>query len=261
MTTPIRCFDGNGKPYEPFWTWKNLDGGVPEMEVDGVLSQFSWFEDEITPKMFKDDLYKYGRGGPVLMKLNSPGGDVIAAAKMRDIMREYPGEITVQVSGVAASAAVIVAISGRKVQISDVSYMMIHDPMVVVMMAALNIETLGRLQENLKSIKDGIVPAYAQKTGLSEGVISNMMTNETWMSAREAVEKGFADEILEGGQKTGSTFQNVAYVNALMNYGNVPEALLNQAREVEQQPVDVERERNIERLRVRVTDIRKGEEQ
>jgi ATP-dependent Clp protease protease subunit len=194
------------------------------------------------------------------MKINSPGGDVIAAAKMRDIMTEYPGEITVRVSGVAASAAVIVAISGKKVQITDSAYMMIHDPMVVVLMAMLNIETMGRLQENLKSIKDGIVPAYAQKTGLSEGVIANMMTRETWMSAREAVEKGFADEIIESGQKAKST-ANVAYVNVLSTYGNVPEALLNQAREVEQEPVDVERERNIQRLRVRVTDIRKGEEQ
>jgi ATP-dependent Clp protease protease subunit len=238
----------------------NIESEQPEMEVDGVLSQFSWLEDEITPKMFKDDLYKYGRGGPVLMKLNSPGGDVIAAARMRDIMREYPGEITVQVSGVAASAAVIVAISGRKVQISDTSYMMIHDPMVVVLMGMLSIETLERLRDNLKSIKDGIIPAYAQKTGLSEGVIANMMTRETWMSAREAVENGFADEIIESGQKTKSP-TNVAYVNVLHNYGNVPEALLNLTREVQQAPVDVERERNIQRLRERVTDIRKGEEQ
>lgn len=254
MSTPIRCFDGNAQPHDPFWRWVNVESDRPEMEVDGVLSQFSWFEDEITPKMFKDDLYKYGRGGPVLMKLNSPGGDVIAAAKMRDIMREYPGEITVQVSGVAASAAVIVAISGRKVQISDASYMMIHDPMVVVLMAMLNIETLERLAGNLKSIKDGIVPAYAQKTGLSEGVIANMMTRETWMSAREAVEKGFADEIIESGQKTEGGRQNVAYVNVLASYGNVPEALLNLTREEQQPPVDVERERNIQRLRERVSE-------
>lgn len=259
MPNPMRCFDGNAQPYEPFWKWVNVESDQPEMEVDGVLSQFSWMDDEITPKKFKDDLYRYGKGGPVLMKINSPGGDVIAASKMRAIMTEYPGDITVRVEGMAASAAVIVAISGKKVEMSDAAYMMIHDPMVVVWMAALNIETLGRLQENLKSIKDGIIPAYAAKTGLSEGVISNMMTKETWMSAREAVESGFADEILTGGQKTGSAFDNVAYVNVLSTYGNIPEEFLNHPSEVQEPIVDMERERDLERLRERLLNMREGE--
>ena len=254
MPTPIKCFDGNAQPHEPFWQWKNLESETPEMEIEGVLSQYSWLDDEITPQMFKDDLYKYGKGGPVLMKINSPGGDVIAAAKMRDIMKEYPGEITVRVSGMAASAAVMVAISGKRVQISDASYMMIHDPMVVVL-GMLDIETLGRLQENLKSIKAGIVPAYAQKTGMSEGVISNMMTKETWMSAQEAVAKGFADEIWQGApQKV-----QAGYVNILQNYGNVPQGVLDLTSK-DEPPVDVERERNLERLRERVETLRKGEE-
>lgn len=264
MPNPIRCFDGNAKPYEPFWTWKNVDAERPEMEIDGVISQYSWLDDEITPKIFKQELYKYGKGGPVLVKLNSPGGDVIAAAKMRDIMHEYPGEITVRVSGMAASAAVMVAISGERVEITDSSYMMIHDPMVVVL-GYLNIETLERLRDNLKSIKDGIIPAYAQRTGKSEGVIANMMTNETWMSAREAVENGFADAVLEGGKRTAPSFENVAYVNVLTSYGNVPAEVLNQSEgpapsDAEPKPEDVERERNVKRLRERIQNMRKGEE-
>lgn len=250
---PIRCFEGNAQPHEPFWKWVNVDTDQPEMELNGVISEYSWFEDDITPKKFKDDLYKFGRGGPITMKINSPGGDVIAASMMRAIMSEYPGEITAQIEGMAASAAVIVSISASKVRIMDSAYMMIHDPAVVVFLAMLDIETLGQLHDSLKSIKAGIVPAYAQKTGLSEERISNMMRKETWMSAREAVDYHFADEIIAGGQQPKTSIQNVAFVNVIQTYANVPPGLLNLASE-EPQPsaAEVERASHIERLRERI---------
>ena len=250
---PIRCFEGTAQPHEPFWKWVNVDTDQPEMELNGVISEYSWFEDDITPKKFKDDLYKFGRGGPITMKINSPGGDVIAASMMRAIMSEYPGEITAQIEGMAASAAVIVSISASKVRIMDSAYMMIHDPAVVVFLAMLDIETLGQLHDSLKSIKAGIVPAYAQKTGLSEERISNMMRKETWMSAREAVDYHFADEIIAGGQQPKTSIQNVAFVNVIQTYANVPPGLLNLASE-EPQPsaAEVERASHIERLRERI---------
>ena len=250
---PIRCFEGNAQPHEPFWKWVNVDTDQPEMELNGVISEYSWFEDDITPKKFKDDLYKFGRGGPITMKINSPGGDVIAASMMRAIMSEYPGEITAQIEGMAASAAVIVSISASKVRIMDSAYMMIHDPAVMVFLAMLDIETLGQLHDSLKSIKAGIVPAYAQKTGLSEERISNMMRKETWMSAREAVDYHFADEIIAGGQQPKTSIQNVAFVNVIQTYANVPPGLLNLASE-EPQPsaAEVERASHIERLRERI---------
>lgn len=256
---PIRCFQGNAQPHEPFWRWANAAESVPEMEIDGVISEYSWFEDEITPQKFKDDLYQHGKGGPVLMKINSPGGDVIAAAKMRAIMTDYPGEITVRVQGMAASAAVIVAISGKQVQMTDASYMMIHDPAVVVFLAALNIETLGKLRDDLKSIKDGIVPAYAAKTGMSDEKIARMMTNETWMSAREAKDYGFIDEVLIGGQQPAkSQLTNIAYVNVLNSYGNVPPGLLNFTSEEPTPAVDVEREHRLTGLRDRVNQLKEN---
>jgi ATP-dependent Clp protease protease subunit len=225
---PIRCFHGNAQPYDPFWKFVNAaesQSGQAEMELYGVISEYSWLGDEISPQKFKDDLYSFGQGGPVLLKIDSPGGDVIAASVMRAIMTEYPGEITTRVDGLAASAAVIVAIAGKTVKMMDTAYMMIHDPAVVVFMASLDIETLGNLRDDLKSIKDGIVPAYAARTGLPEEKIARMMTAQTWMSAREAKENGFVDEIITGGQKPAAQFQNVAYVNALQSYVNVPPGL------------------------------------
>jgi ATP-dependent Clp protease protease subunit len=220
--SPIRCFDGQAKPHEAFWRIRNAANGEPELEFYGFISEYSWLGDEITPAKFKDDLYKVGNGGPVTVRINSAGGDPIAASVIRAIMSDYPGPITVQIDGLAASAAVIVAMAGSTVRIMDTAYMMIHDPAVVVVMAALDIETLGLLRDELKSIKQGIVDTYVARTGLSQDRVAKMMADETWMGAQEAVSLGFATEVVQGGQKPA----NRAYMNALLNYANVPPALL-----------------------------------
>jgi ATP-dependent Clp protease protease subunit len=226
QNNPIRCFDGNAKPHEPFWRLRNATetGGEPELELYGYISEYSWFEDDVTPKKFKDDLYKLGNGGPITVRLNSGGGDIFAASVIRSIMTDYPGAITVKIDGIAASAAVIVAMAGKKVRIMDTAYMMIHDPAVVVMFASLDIETLGSWYNSLVAVKKGIVETYATKTGLKPEKLAKMMADETWMSASDAVEYGFANEIIEGGQ-AAPTASNMAIVNVLRNYRNVPAAL------------------------------------
>lgn len=236
---PIRCFDGNAKPHEPFWRWVDAvdDGGEPEMELYGYISEYSWFEDEITPKIFKDQLYKNGKGGPITIRMNSGGGDVTAASVMRAIILDYPGRVTVQVDGLAASAATVVATAGNVVKMMDTAYFMIHDPLAAFWFAMLNIEELTRLAESLRAIKEGIINAYEARTGMGRERLAKMMTKETWMSAQEAVDLGFADEILSPKKEEINPVnlpENAAVVNALRNFRNVPEALLAlQARQSE----------------------------
>lgn len=264
---PIRCFDGNAQPYQPFWNFveaEKTESGEAELELYGVISEYSWFGDEITPKKFKEDLYRVGQGKAVLMRVNSPGGDVIAASRMRAILTDYPGPVTARIEGLAASAAVAVVMAASQVKILDSAYMMIHDPAVVVFLAQLDIETLGKLRDDLKNIKDGIVPVYAERTGLSQEKVSRMMADETWMSAQMAVDLGFADEIFPGGQ---SQAQNVAYVNCLNQYAHVPPALMQVVQPVNVPPGPVssepvwsaEQEREAQTLRERITKILKGD--
>jgi len=259
----IRCFDGNAQPHEPFWTFvdaEQSESGLTELELDGVISEYSWFGDEITPALFKDQLYAAGKGGPVLLKVNSPGGDVIAASRIRSILTDYPGPVTARIDGMAASAAVAVVMAASRVKMMDSAYMMIHDPAVVVFLAQLNIETLTGLRDDLKAVKDGLVPIYAERTGLSEEKLSHMMTKETWMSAREAVELGFADEVITAGQKAKAG--NVAFVNCLKTYACVPTAVMQAFEPVNlpldtesSAPVDAELERKAQSLRERVNQI------
>lgn len=265
---PIRCFEGDAKPHEPFWRFvgkADSESGQAELELYGVLSEYSWYGDEITPAKFKRDLYKAGGGGPVLIKVNSPGGDVIAASVMRAILSEYPGEVTARVDGLAASAAVAVTIAAKNVTIMDSAYMMIHDPAVVVFLAALDIETLGKLHDQLEDIKGGLVQAYENKTQLGATRIAHMMSAETWMNAQQAVEYGFADQVISGGQKAKSLAGNVGFVNCLNGYGNVPEKVLNQFMSIPEAPVSSEpvltedMQRDAQKLRERVETILKKE--
>jgi len=259
---PIRCFDGNAQPHEAFWRFVSSgesESGLTELELDGVISEFSWFGDEITPKLFKDQLYEIGKGKPVLLKVNSPGGDVIAASRMRAILTDYPGPVTARSDGIAASAAVAVVMAASRVKMMNSAYMMIHDPAVMVLMAQLDIDTLTGLRDKLMAVKDGIVPIYAERTGLPEDKLSAMMKAETWMSAREAVELGFADEVIQAGQAKPV---QAGFVNCLKTYDHVPPAVMQAIQSVNLPPVvessaplDAEMERTAQSLRERVNQI------
>jgi ATP-dependent Clp protease protease subunit len=225
VSEPIRLFDGPHKPHEAFWQIKNPEGAEPEIELYGYISEYSWWDDEITPAMFKEDLNKAGQGGPITVRINSGGGDVFAASVMRSILVEYPGRVTVRVDGLAASAATVVATAGDVVRMQDTAYWMIHDP---IGLAWGNIEELKQMLDTLKTVKNGILDAYQTRTGMNRDKLSKMMTDETWFSASEAKEVGFIDEVI--GEKTPKAVENVmaraAILNSLRNYRNVPDGLL-----------------------------------
>ena len=226
---PIRSFEGSAKPHEPFWRFVNAaesESKQVELEFYGVISEYSWFEDDITPKLFKEQLYAVGNGAPVLLKIDSPGGDVFAASVIRSTLMDYPGRITARVEGIAASAAVMVTMGAEMVQVMDSAYMMIHDPYVALLFAILFPEDLVKLSKALMSIKDGMLDVYAKRTGLVEDELAQMMADETWMSARQAVNFGFANEVISGGTKQQAKIDNLAFVNSLRNYAHVPPAIM-----------------------------------
>lgn len=250
MDKPIRCFDGNARPFEPFWSFRNADqseSGETEIEFYGPISEFSWWGDEVTPKMFKDQLYVNGKNGPVTVRLNSPGGDLIAASVISATMRDYPGKVTVKVDGMAASAAVMVALAGDRIMIQASAYMMIHDPMVGIM-GYFGVEELKSLIDELKVIKNGIVEGYMAKTKIEAEKLSKLMNDETWMTASEAVAYGFADEVITAASKAAN---KVNYANVLQSrYVNVPLALLPVEDPAlrNMQPIAGETERKAQRL-------------
>lgn len=166
------------------------------LTLSGVIAEESWFDDEVTPALFRDELMS--GEGDITVWINSPGGDCIAAAQIYNMLLEYKGNVTVKIDGIAASAASVIAMAGTKVMMSPVSMLMIHNPMT---MAAGDTSEMEKAIAMLSEIKESIVNAYELKTGMSRAKIARLMDAETWMDARKAVELGFADEMWqrEGG--------------------------------------------------------------
>jgi ATP-dependent Clp protease protease subunit len=118
---------------------------------------------------------------------------VFAAAEIYTMIRDYPHRVTVKIASIAASAASVIAMAGNTVEMSPTALLMVHDPSTIAMGNARDME---KAIATLNEVKESIINAYMAKTGLSHNRISKLMSDETWLNARKAVELGFADKIL-----------------------------------------------------------------
>ena len=174
-----------------FWNWIHNEAGGRVLRLEGPVDEESVWGDEITPKNFREELN--AGADDITVWINSPGGNVFAAAEIYTMLRDYPGSVTVKIDAIAASAASVIAMAGNKVLMSPVAMLMIHDPSTIAMG---NTKDMEKAIATLNEVKESIINAYTAKSGLSHNRISKLMENETWMNAKKAVELGFADEIL-----------------------------------------------------------------
>lgn len=201
-----------------FWNWVRNDAGRT-LFLNGEISDETWFGDEVTPQLFRDDLESCQ--GDITVWINSPGGDVFAAAQIYNMLMDYQGNVKVKIDGLAASAASVIAMAGTEVLMSPVAMMMIHNPMTV---AIGDSNEMQKASEMLAEVKESIMNAYEIKTGLSRSKISHLMDAESWFNAKKAVELGFADKILFDSDEEDEQnepleammFSRVAVTNSLL---------------------------------------------
>ena len=177
-----------------FWNWVKNEGELSverTLFLNGEISDETWYGDEVTPQLFKDELN--ADSGDITVWINSPGGEVFAAAQIYNMLRDYKGHVTVKIDGLAASAASVIAVAGDTVLVSPVAMMMIHNPATLAMGNTKDMEAAIAM---LNEVKESILNAYVDKTGLSRNKLSKMMDDETWFNAKKAVELGFADKVL-----------------------------------------------------------------
>lgn len=144
----------------------------------------------------------------ITLNIASNGGDVFAASEIYTMLKDSKKNIVVNVQGLAASAASVIAMAGNTVRMSPTSQMMIHKALVSTVG---NSDDLEHESGVLNSIDESIAAAYELKTGLSQTDILQMMSNETWMNAKVAVDKGFADEIMFNESDDEPTFENAIH--------------------------------------------------
>ncbi|MED4916718.1 head maturation protease, ClpP-related [Geobacillus thermodenitrificans] len=210
----------------PFWKFivnqaTETEPENVELRIEGDIIDddeawlYEWFGMPSTsPNAFKEELSQY-KGKDITVWIDSYGGSVFAAAGIYNALKEHDGKITVKIDSKAMSAASVIAMAGDEVLMSPMAVMMIHNPLTA---AYGNMHDLRKVADILDTIKESIVNAYALKTGRSRSKISQMMDDETWMSANVAVKEGFADGILYQEDKPQvadvAAFSRLAIVNS-----------------------------------------------
>lgn len=193
-----------------FWVWKNQTdadyGAERVLELNGTIAEESWYDDDVTPQMFRDELFV--GSGDIIIWINSPGGDCVAASQIYSMLMDYKGNVTVKIDGIEASAASVIA---------------------------------KKAIDMLSEVKESIINAYEIKTSLSRAKLSHLMDAETWMNANKAIELGFTDDVLTDAKKAAPeveayAFSRRAVTNALLNKMAVkgkPETAVPEGRSID----------------------------
>ena len=183
-----------------------------EINLNGYIDDEVYFGDEITPAMLQEHLYGTSGGEPndVHIMLNSYGGNCNAATRMYDMLRSYPADVLLTISGTAASAATVLASAAKTVEMTPGSLYMIHDPSTIAwgnereLMDAVNL---------LKACKESIVNIYELRTEKTRDELAQMMSDTTWMDAEAALASGFIDKIV-GGKGISIPANDASPINA-----------------------------------------------
>lgn len=213
-----------------------------EIMIYGPISESSWLGDEITPKQLAEELK--GIVGDITVRINSMGGDVFAAQTMYNLLKSHKGNVTVIIDGICASAASLIACAGSKVTMASNGLYMIHNPLTYLCELA-EASTLEKVVEVLNKIKFTMIDVYKNRCKLAAEEIALLMNEETYMTAAEAKELGFVDEI--GGQvevenRNGRLFVNRIEADKVKDYyEGVKE--VNTAKAEVSEAIRIERER------------------
>lgn len=180
---------------DKFWNFKSVSDELTEMRIDGIIANETWWGDEVTPKLFKDEL-KTHENKDLTIWINSEGGDVFAAAEIYNAIKERKGNTTVKIDSIAASAASVIAMAGDVIEMSPVAIMMIHKPSTI---SFGNADDMRKTAEILDEVQATIKNAYQLKTGMSDRKLNELINKETYMNAYTAYDLKFIDKVMYDG--------------------------------------------------------------
>lgn len=171
---------------------ENKDGDTPKIYIYEQIGEDFW-GDGVGAKQFVKDLDKLDAKA-IDLHINSPGGNVFDGFAIYNALIAHKATINVKIDGIAASISSVVAMSGNEIEMPENAMLMMHDPSGLVVGTA---EDMTKMATALDKIKLGLVSAYRNKSGLDDNKIIQMLTDETWLTAAEAVENGLADKMTD----------------------------------------------------------------
>ena len=178
----------------------------------------SFFGEGMGAKQFSDDLKALGKIKNLSIRINSGGGSIFDGIAIFNAIDRHSSQKTVYIDGLAASAASVIAMAGQSIVMAENGILMIHNPFGGALGDA---NDMRKMAESLDKVKVGMILSYKRKTPLSEEEISRLMNEETWMTAKEALEKGFVTEIGKKIEVTASVKFDLSH------YKNIPKTLSN----------------------------------
>jgi ATP-dependent Clp protease protease subunit len=206
-----------------FWEFKNKTEDTGELYLYGDISEISWWGDEVTPSNFKKDLDALGDIKNLDIFINSGGGDVFAGQAINNMLRRHSAQKTVYIDGIAASIASVIAMAGDLIVMPNNAMIMVHKAWLLTWG---NADELRDMADTLEKVDDTIVSEYVRKSGQDKDKVAELMAAETWMTAKEALELGFIDEIEESKKIAASVRGNIVIVNGvkvdITNYKQMP---------------------------------------
>lgn len=210
------------------------------MYIDGEVVTDEYEDSDTSAAGFRDSLKSLGDVKTINLHINSPGGSVFEGIAIYNMLKQNKAKINVYVDGLAASIASVIAMSGDAIFMPSNAMMMIHNPWT---MAAGNANELRKQADDLDQITKSSVQTYLQKAGdkLDEETLKQLMDDETWLTAQEAVDYGLADEVMEPNQAAASINRRFA-----QRYRHVPHQLIE---EVDDQPKEPAADHNLEQVK------------
>lgn len=209
-----------------FWTMNQSEEKMNSAEITiyGSIGS-SWWDEAVSASQFSKDLKELGNDiNEITVRINSTGGSVYDGLAIRSLLKNHKAYVTVMVDGLAASIASIIAMAADKLIMAKGSMMMIHNPLSGGWGEA---KDLREIADFLDKIRDSLVSVYAARTGKTSEELIELLDAETWMSAEEAVEMGFADEVEDDIQVTAGIAGTIAVVNGvsmdISKYTNIPD--------------------------------------
>lgn len=195
---------------------------TPEMYIDGEIVTDEYEDTDTSAAGFRNALKSLGDVKNINLHINSPGGSVFEGIAIYNMLKQNSARINVYIDGLAASIASVIAMSGDAIFMPSNSMMMVHNPWV---MAIGNANELRKQADDLDQITKSSVQTYLAKAGdkLDEKTLTQLMDDETWLTAQEAVDYGLADEVMEPNKAVASI--NKQFVS---RYRHVPEQLIKQ---------------------------------
>lgn len=195
-----------------YWKFTAKGGDTGELAIYGDIVGSASFEDDISPQKFSEELRGLGNIKNLNVYINSSGGDVFAGQTIYSMLKRHQARKTVFIDGVAASIASVIAMVGDTIIAPVNSMLMIHTPWTFV---AGNANELRKVADDLDKVGETVINVYEERTGLPRKKIIDLMREETWLTAEEAVTLGFADRLDPAKQIAASISGRYATFGAL----------------------------------------------